>query len=107
MVELLAPAGNLEMVKADVENGANEVYVGALGWSRRRDAYELSDEKLHEATEIAHAGGAKIRVAINTNMQSSEIPSLLKEMEKFVGWGIDGAIMTDVGAMAQIGRAHV
>src|SRR5450759_5393443 len=94
MVELLAPAGNLEMVKAAVENGANAIYVGARGWSRRRDAYELSDEKVHEATEIAHAGGAKIRVAINTNMQSCEIPALLKKMEKFVGWGIDCLLYT-------------
>jgi len=104
MVELLAPAGNLEMAKAAVENGANAIYVGARGWSRRRDAYELSDETLHEATRIAHSRGAKIRVAINTNMQSCEIPALLEKMEKFVGWGIDGAIMTDVGAIAQVHR---
>src|SRR5229473_3056147 len=70
-----------------VEYGANAIYVGARGWSRRRDAYELSDETLHEATRIAHSRGAKIRVAINTNMQSCEIPALLEKMEKFVGWG--------------------
>lgn len=104
MVELLAPAGNLEMAKAVVENGANAVYVGARGWSRRRDAYELSDGQLHEAIAIAHAGGAKLRVAINTNMQSSEIPALLAKMERFVGWGVDGAIMTDVGAIAEVHR---
>jgi putative protease len=92
------------MVKAAVENGANAIYAGARGWSRRRDAYELSDGELHEATKIAHSGGAKIRVAINTNMQSREIPALLEKMEKFVGWGIDGAIMTDVGAIAQVHR---
>ncbi len=104
MAELLAPAGNLEMLKAVVENGANAVYVGARGWSRRRDAYELSDGQLHEAIDIAHAGGAKLRVAINTNMQSSEIPALLEKMERFVGWGVDGAIMTDVGVIAQVHR---
>ena len=104
MIELLAPAGNLEMVRAVVENGANAVYVGARGWSRRRDAYELADEQVHEAVGIAHSGGAKIRVAINTNMQSGEIPTLLEKMEKFVGWGVDGAIMTDVGAIAQVHR---
>jgi len=102
MVELLAPAGNLEMVKAAVENGANAIYAGARGWSRRRDAYELSDEQLHEAIAIAHSGGVKLRVAINTNMQSCEIPALLEKMEKFVGWGVDGAIVTDVGAIAQV-----
>lgn len=104
MVELLAPAGNLEMAKAVVENGANAVYVGARGWSRRRDAYELSDEQVHEAVAIVHAGGVKLRVAINTNMQSSEIPALLDKMEKFVAWGADGAIMTDVGAIAEVHR---
>ncbi len=104
MLELLAPAGNLEMAKAAVDNGANAVYVGARGWSRRRDAYELADEQLHDAVGIIHEGGAKIRVAINTNMQSSEIPSLLEKMEKFVSWGVDGAIMTDVGAIAEVHR---
>src|SRR5512143_1116336 len=104
MVELLAPAGNLEMAKAAVDSGANAVYVGARGWSRRRDAYELADEQLHDAIGIVHAGGAKLRVAINTNMQSSELPALLRKMEKFVGWGIDGAIMTDVGAIAEVHR---
>ncbi len=92
------------MVKAAVENGANAIYVGARGWSRRRDAYELADEQLHEAIGIAHSGGGKLRVAVNTNMQSCEIPALLEKMEKFVGWGVDGAIMTDVGAMAQVHR---
>ena len=44
MVELLVPAGNIQMVQAAVENGANSLYVGPRGWSRRRDAYEMSDE---------------------------------------------------------------
>jgi putative protease len=104
MVELLAPAGNLEMAKAVVDSGANAVYVGARGWSRRRDAYELADEQLHEAVAIVHGGGAKLRVAINTNMQSQEIPALLRKMERFVIWGVDGAIMTDVGAIAEVHR---
>jgi len=104
MAELLAPAGSLEMAKAAVESGANAVYVGARGWSRRRDAYELADEQVRQAVAIVHGGGAKLRVAINTNMQSSEIPALLEKMEKFVGWGVDGAIMTDVGAIAEVHR---
>ncbi len=104
MVELLAPAGNLEMAKAVADSGANAVYVGARGWSRRRDAYELSDEQLHDAVGMVHSRGAKLRVAINTNMQSSELPALLRKMEKFVSWGVDGAIMTDVGAIAEVHR---
>lgn len=101
-MELLAPAGNLDMVKAAVQNGANSIYVGPRGWSRRRDAYELSDEDVRAALDIAHEGGAKLRIAVNTNMQSREVPSLLEKMESYVLWGIDGAIMTDLGAIAEV-----
>ena len=92
------------MAKAVVDSGANAVYVGARGWSRRRDAYELADDQVHEAVGIVHAAGAKLRVAINTNMQSREIPALLQKMDTFVSWGVDGAIMTDVGAIAEVHR---
>jgi len=104
MVELLAPAGNLEMVKADVAGGADAIYVGPRGWSRRRDRYEMPDDDVFEAIRIAHAGGAKIRVAFNTNMQSHEVAPMLRKMERFVSWGVDGAIMTDIGAIAEVHR---
>jgi putative protease len=104
MVELLAPAGNLQMVEAVVASGADAVYVGPRGWSRRRDQYELADDDVRTAIGIAHAGGSKLRVAINTNMQSHEIAPMLQKMERFVSWGVDGAIMTDVGAIAEVHR---
>jgi putative protease len=104
MVELLAPAGNLPMVEAAVSGGADAIYVGPRGWSRRRDQYEMSDDDVNAAIGLAHAGGAKLRVAINTNMQSREIPPMLRKMERFVSWGVDGAIMTDVGAIAEVHR---
>lgn len=104
MVELLGPAGNLSMVEAVVANGANAVYAGPRGWSRRRDQYELPDDDIREAIGIAHGGGAKLRVAVNTNMQSHEIPPMLRKMERFVSWGVDGAIMTDIGAIAEVHR---
>jgi putative protease len=92
------------MVEAVVANGANAIYVGPRGWSRRRDRYEMPDEDIREAIGLAHAGGAKLRVAVNTNMQSHEIPPMLHKLERFVAWGVDGVIMTDIGAMAQVHR---
>jgi putative protease len=64
----------------------------------------MSDDEVHAAIEIAHGGGAKLRVAINTNMQSHEIAPMLAKMDRFVSWGVDGAIMTDVGAIAEVHR---
>jgi putative protease len=104
MIELLAPAGSLAMVEEVVANGANAVYVGPRGWSRRRDAYEMDDGEIRRSIEICHAGGAKCRVAVNTNMQSHEIAPILGKMDQFVDWGVDGAILTDVGAIAAIHR---
>ncbi|MFQ5882947.1 MAG: peptidase U32 family protein [Candidatus Methylomirabilales bacterium] len=105
MVELLVPAGSIEMVEAAVENGANALYVGPKGWSRRRNAYELSDEALRESVRIAHARGVKVRAAVNTHPTSAELPALLKRMERWVGDGIDGVILSDVGVMAAVHRA--
>ena len=90
MIELLAPAGNLPMVEAAVAGGANAIYVGPRGWSRRRDRYEMPDEDVQAAIDIAHRGGAKLRVAFNTNMQSHEIAPMLRKMERFVSGGWTG-----------------
>jgi putative protease len=62
----------------------------------------MSDDEVHAAIEIAHRGSAKLRVAFNTNMQSHEIAPMLRKMERFVSWGVDGAIMTDIGAIAEV-----
>lgn len=105
MPELLAPGGSVEMVKAAVDNGADTVYVGARGWSRRRADFELSDEEVRQCIKIAHAGGVKVRMAFNTQPRSVEIALLLRAMERYVEWGIDGAIMTDVGCIQAIHRA--
>ncbi|MCI0483668.1 MAG: U32 family peptidase, partial [candidate division NC10 bacterium] len=104
MVELLAPAGSIEMVEATVANGANALYVGPKGWSRRRDAYELSDETLRQAVRVAHAWGVKVRAAVNTHPTSQELPRLLRRMEVWVRDGIDGVILSDVGVMAAVHR---
>lgn len=104
MVELLAPAGSVQMVEAAAENGANAIYVGPKGWSRRRDAYELSDEAIRESVRIAHAQGVKVRTAVNTHPTSPELPVLLRRMEVWAGYGIDGVILSDVGVMAAVHR---
>lgn len=99
MAELLASGGTLEMVRAVLDNGADAVYVGARGWSRRRAQYEMDDERLLDAARYAQSVGKILRVAFNTLPSSREIPLLLAKAEKLVGAGIRDFILTDVGAM--------
>ncbi len=104
MAELLASGGTPEMVRAVLDNGADAVYVGAKGWSRRRARYEMDDDQVLVSAEYARSLGKVLRVAFNTLPASHEIPLLLAKVEKFTSAGILDFILTDVGAMRELSR---
>jgi len=99
MAELLASGGTVEMARVVLDNGADAVYVGAKGWSRRRAQYEMDDEEVIASARYAQSLGKILRVAFNTLPSSGEVPLLLAKAERFVGEGIRDFILTDVGAM--------
>lgn len=103
-VELLAPGGSIAMVRSVMENGADAVYVGPRGWSRRTAAYEITDEEIKECVAVVHHYNGRLRVAFNTLPKSDEIPLFLKKVEKFVGWGIDDIILTDIGCISLVNK---
>lgn len=102
MTELLAPGGTLEMVRAVLEEGADAVYVGALGWSRREARFELRHREIEEATRLAHSAGARLRVALNTEIMPADLPALLDRVEAYSEWGVDGLIMKTPEAMRAV-----
>jgi len=103
MVELLASGGSFNMVKAVIENGADAVYVGAKGWSRRRSEYEMDDEEIKRCADFVRRKNKILRIAINTLPASMEIENLLlKKVENYIGWGINDLILTDVGAISTV-----
>ena len=104
MAELLASGGTPEMVRAVLDNGADAVYVGAKGWSRRRAQYEMGDDQIIESAAYARSLGKVLRVAFNTLPASREFPLFLSKTEKFHAAGIRDFILTDVGAMAALSR---
>lgn len=106
MAKLLAPGGSVEMARAVLDSGADAVYVGALGWSRRVARYELSDEAIREVCAYGQEHGKEVRVALNTNPSSSEVPAMLKKVDRYVDWGVSGLIMTDPGAIAAVRQRH-
>ncbi len=98
-VSLLAPGGSPEMAQAAFLAGADAVYVGALGWSRRTARYELPDQDIGAINQLAKEMGKGVRVALNTNFSPLEMDLFLKKVERFAQWGVHGLILTDPGAM--------
>ncbi len=104
MVLLLAPGGTKEMAFAVVAEGADAVYVGPLGWSRRPYESELADEEIREVIDFAQSHGKEVRVAVNTYPSPFELDLFLDKVDRLAGWGVTGFMVTDIGSIALIRR---
>jgi putative protease len=87
------------MVRAAVRAGADSVYVGPLGWSRREAAYELEQEDVLEAIRLAHDHGVRLRAALNIDIEPGEHDAMLRKVERYARAGVDGFIMKSPAAM--------
>ncbi len=101
-VDILAPGGNIEMAQACFEAGADAVYVGLYGWSRRTKEYELKLEQIERITNEAQKHGAQVRVAINSAFSPLEYQMFRENIAKLKEIGVAGIIINDVGAIPTI-----
>ena len=74
--EILAPAGNADMLRAAVYAGADAVYLGLLQFNARRSAENFSAAALRDAVAFCHARDVKVYVAVNTLAYPDELPAL-------------------------------
>jgi len=102
MAELLSPGGTMEMVRETLEAGADSVYVGPLGWSRREAAYELPHHQVLEVIQMAHDRGAKLRVALNADIEGADHTEMMRKVEGYARGGVDGFIVKTPSAMRAI-----
>ncbi|QXX74312.1 peptidase U32 family protein [Methylovirgula sp. HY1] len=102
MVMMMAPGGTKEMCRLVLDEGADAVYVGVVGWSRRGSEHELTDDEIHEVIDYADSRGKEVRVVVNTLPSSVEVPMLLERISMYAAWGAKGFMISDVGCMRQV-----
>jgi putative protease len=103
-VKLLAPGGTLRMAFNALAEGADAVYVGARGWSRRPSQMDLTDEEIRDLSESANAMGREVKVALNAMPGPTEMPRLMQKVEAYAGWGVSGFVLSDPGCIVAVRR---
>ena len=73
MLELLAPAGSVEALRAAVQNGANAVYLGCGPFNARQSAKNFTPQMLAEAVKYCHIRGVAVHLTLNTLVSDKEI----------------------------------
>ncbi len=104
-VELLAPAGGFDALRAAVRNGADAVYLGTADLNARRGAENFTLETLGEACRFAHLRGARIYLTANVVVVEHEMLGALTLVAKAWEAGVDAVIVQDLGLMSAIRRA--
>lgn len=100
--ELLAPAGNLEILKGVIESGADAVYVGGSIFGARAYANNFTEEELLEAIDFAHLRGVKVYLTVNTLIKNSEFSKLYDYLLPYYKRGLDAVIVQDLGVVKAI-----
>ena len=106
MIELLAPAGSMEALKAAVESGADAVYLSGKMFGARAYANKFDEDGLKEAIEFAHLRNVKIHVTVNTLVDNAEVAELVEYLRYLYEAGADAVLVQDLG-VARIARAVV
>ncbi|MFT6733831.1 MAG: putative protease [Polaribacter sp.] len=96
-IELLAPGGDVEAVKAAIVAGANAVYCGLDTFNARNRASNLSFDELNGVLRLAHQYNCEVFLTLNVVILEQEIKALFKLLNQLVNTTLDGIIVQDLG----------
>lgn len=99
-VEILAPAGSKESLKAAVTAGASAVYLGGSKFGARAYADNFDETSLLEAIDYVHLHGRKLYLTINTLLKNEEVEQELYDyLLPLYRQGLDAVIVQDPGVI--------
>ena len=104
-LELLAPAGDMECLRAALRFGADAVYVGGPMLQLRAANAGFSMDALAQAVRETHALGRRLYVTVNAFPTNGELDALGDYAQGLFALGVDAAIVADMGAVAVMRRA--
>ncbi len=96
-IEILAPAGNPEALKAAVFSGCDAVYLGGSLFSARANAGNFDNEELKEAVRFCHVRGVKVYVTVNTLVKETELIPVMNFISFLCEIGVDAVLVQDLG----------
>ena len=105
-VEILAPAGSMECLKAAITAGADAVYTGGALFGARAYAHNLTEEELLAAIDYVHLHGRRLYLTVNTLIKDREMEKQMYDyLLPYYRQGLDAVIVQDIGLFRFI-RKH-
>ncbi len=100
MLELLAPAGSMDALRAAVQSGANAVYLGSGPFNARQNAKNFSLDELPDAVRYCHVRGVQVHLTLNTLVTDRELEQAAQTITAAVKAGVDAFIVQDLGLVS-------
>jgi len=98
-LELLAPGGDIDSIKAAIIAGADAIYCGLDRFNARNRAANISFDELQGVIRLAHINSCKVFLTLNIIIIENEFPDLIKLLNRLSGTAIDGIIVQDIGLL--------
>lgn len=102
MLELLAPAGNMEKMKVAFRYGADACYMAGKKFGLRAFSGNFDEDELEKATKYAHDLGKKIYITVNIVAHNGDFEGLPEYLEYLQKIGVDAVIVSDIGIMGYV-----